>query len=282
MKLQADCVPCLFKHALRTAKISTQDETKHWEVLSGLARLFSELPEDTIQVEVAGEIQKILADSIGDRDPYRHLKRHYNDLAIELSPQLRKAIETSEDPLLTAIRVAVAGNIIDFGVSDTFNVEQTIRDSLTREFAVFNYNKFCQHLAEAETILYIADNTGEIVFDRLLVEQLLQHNKQVTIAVRGGPAINDATLEDAIYVGFDKIVPIITTGTALPGTVLAKASLEFKTCFESADLVISKGQGNFEGLSHCSRSIVFLLKAKCQPIASELGVQPGDMVFYLS
>ncbi|WP_017661059.1 damage-control phosphatase ARMT1 family protein [Baaleninema simplex] len=243
MKLHPECVPCLFQQALRTAKLATDDETQHWQILNGLVQVFTELPENTIQVEVAGEIQQLLTQTTGDRDPYRHLKQHYNDIALKLTPHLREAIATAEDSLLTAIRIAIAGNIVDFGISDTFDLEKTVFESLTQDFEIFDYEEFKQQLKNAKTILYISDNTGEIAFDRLLIEQLLQQQKQVTLAVRGAPAINDATLEDAAYVGLTDLVPVITTGTALPGTVVKKASEEFQNFFKTADLAISKGQG---------------------------------------
>ena len=214
-------------------------------------------------------------------DPYQEVKRRYNDLALKLYPRLKELLDGAKEPLLTAIRLAIAGNIIDFGISSEFDLEQTIQESLTKEFSIFDYDLFLEILTAAESILYIGDNTGEIVLDKLLIEELLKREKDVTYVVRGGSAINDVTLEDARYVGIDRIVEVITTGTALPGTIVKNAYPDFVARFHAADLIIAKGQGNFEGLSDEPRAITFLLKAKCTLIANELGVEPGAMVLYL-
>jgi hypothetical protein len=282
MKLQPECIVCLFGQALRAAQLATSDERQHQQALQQLAGTVSTLSEDAIQVEVAGQIQAIIAQTTGDRDPYRDIKRHYNDLAVQLYPQLQKRLEDAEDPLLSAIRVAIAGNIVDFGVGNPFDLEHSVEDSFDRDFAIFDYEIFQTRLASAQNILYLGDNTGEIVFDRLLIQRLLQRGKRVTLAVRGGAAINDATLEDVRYVGLDELVDVITTGTALPGVVLDRASGEFKSHFNTADLIIAKGQGNFEGLSDADAPIAFLLKAKCGPIARTLGIEPGSLVFRAS
>ncbi len=279
MQLHPDCVVCLFQQALRIAKATTDDQQKQWEILNRLAKEMADLPVTTIQVKVAGRIRQIVAETTGETNPYQEQKQHYNDIALKLYPHLQKLVKNSQDPLLTAIRIAIAGNIVDFGIGDTFDLEKTVDDSLNQEFAIFDYEQFRQQLAGAQQILYLADNTGEIVFDRLLVETLQKQGKQVTVAVRGGSVLNDATLEDASYVGLDEICEVIGNGAALPGTVFSETSSRFQQRFHQADLIVSKGQGNFEGLSDVDAPLMFLLKAKCSPIAQELGVEPGSMVF---
>ncbi|MBE9044000.1 DUF89 family protein [Pleurocapsales cyanobacterium LEGE 10410] len=281
MKISPDCIVCLFQQALRTSKLATEDEGLQRKILTRVANEIAQLEEETIPIEVAGRIQELVGELTGVTDPYQDAKRRYNDLALKLYPRLKELLEGAEDPLLTAIRLAIAGNIIDFGLGSEFDLEQVIQESLTREFSIFDYEFFLEKLAAAESLLYIGDNTGEIVFDKLLIEELLRRGKQVTYVVRGGSAINDATLEDARYVGMEKIVRVITTGTAIPGTILKDASSDFVTHFQTADLIIAKGQGNFEGLDDEPGPITFLLKAKCTLIANELGVEPGAMVLYL-
>lgn len=280
MKIHPDCIVCLFQQALRTGKLATEDEGLQRKILTRLANEISELESETIPIEVAGRIQELVGELTGVTDPYQKVKRRYNDLALKLYPRLKELLDGAEEPLLTAIRLAIAGNVIDFGVGSEFDLEQAIQESLTWEFAIFDYEFFLERLAAAESLLYIGDNTGEIVFDKLLIEELLRRGKQVTYVVRGGSAINDVTLEDARYVGMEKIVQVITTGTALPGTILKDVHSDFVAHFHGADLIIAKGQGNFEGLDDEPRPITFLLKAKCTPIARELGVEPGAMILY--
>jgi hypothetical protein len=210
MKLHPDCIVCLFQQALRTAKLATEDEQLQRKILNRLAERISGLGEETIPIEVTGQLQEIVGELTGVTDPYLEVKRRYNDLALKLYPRLKELLEKAKEPLLAAIRLAIAGNVIDFGVGSEFDLEQAIEESLTEEFAIFDYEFFLERLASAESLLYIGDNTGEIVFDKLLIEELLQRGKQVTYVVRGGSTINDATLEDARYVGMEKIVQVIT------------------------------------------------------------------------
>jgi len=280
MQLHPECIVCLFQQALRLAKLTTPDPHQQWEILHRLSKEIAQLPITTIQVEVAGKIRQIIAETTGETDPYHEQKKYYNDIALQLYSRLQNLVEQSLDPLLSAIRIAIAGNIVDFGVGDTFDLEKTVEESLTQEFAIFDYSQFQQQLKEAKTILYLADNTGEIVFDCLLIDTLQKQGKQVTVAVRGAPVLNDATLEDARYIGLETQCQVISNGAALPGTVLSETSSLFHKYFHQADLIIAKGQGNLEGLSQVKAPLNFLLKAKCEPIARELGVAVGSMVFY--
>jgi hypothetical protein len=280
MQLYSECIVCLFQQALRIAKLTTPDQYQQWTILHRLSKEIAELPINTIQVEVAGKIRQIIAETTGETDPYCEQKKYYNNVALGLYPRLQSIVEQSSDPLLSAIRIAIAGNIIDFGLGDTFNLEQTVEESLTEDFAIFDYSQFQEKLKRADTILYLADNTGEIVFDRLLIDFLQKQGKQVAIAVRGAPVLNDATLEDADAIGLVNQCEVISNGAALPGTVLSETSSLFQQYFHQADLIIAKGQGNFEGLFEVEAPLTFLFKAKCEPIARELGVSVGSMVFY--
>jgi hypothetical protein len=278
MRIYSECIVCLFRLALRTARLATADERLQREVLKHLAGEISELPEDAAPIEAGRWLQEIVGKLTGVADPYRQIKRRYNDLALALYPRLKELVKEADDPLGTAIRLAIAGNVIDFAAGSEFDLERAVEESPEWEFSIFDYEVFLERLATAEEILYLGDNAGEIVFDGLLIEELLRRGKRVTYAVRGGPAINDVTLEEARYVGLNGIVEVITTGAALPGVMLTDCSPQFIEIFKGAKLIISKGQGNFEGLSDEQGPIIFLLKAKCSPIAGELGVEPGAMV----
>ena len=185
---------------------------------------------------------------------------------------------SSDDPFETALRIAVAGNIIDFGVhtNDSIQIRATIEKALEAQFAIDHIRELKDRLCHASLVLYLADNAGEIVFDRLFVEQI--GAGRVVCAVRHAPIINDATLDDAEQAGLCDVCRVISSGCTAPGTLIRECSDEFKTLFSSADIVISKGQGNFETLNHTDRDIFFLFMVKCQVISREVSVPVGGFV----
>jgi len=200
-------------------------------------------------------------------------------------PQLKERIRQSTDPLFMSLQIAVAGNIIDMGILKDFDVEESIREAMEKNFARNDYESFQQRLKEAREILILGDNSGEIAFDRLLAEQLSQFGIEVTYAVKGRPILNDATMEDAAYVGMTEQINVISNGSGFLGTILKDCSEEFKQAYKKADLVISKGQANYESLEALGkedRRLYFLLRAKCEIVAKNLGVQLGEMVFCCS
>ena len=195
--------------------------------------------------------------------------------ALALFPKLKQIINESDNRLLTAVRIAIAGNIIDFGVNETFNLIDDVEKILTQEFAVSDFDAFKDSVHKAKTILYIGDNAGESVFDKLLIEEM---DKKTYYAVREIPIINDSTYEDAVNSGLEDVTTIFSSGVKAPGTILNQCNDEFLDLFKSADLVISKGQGNYEGSSDVKRPLFFLLKAKCEVIAKDIGVKKNDII----
>ena len=188
---------------------------------------------------------------------------------------LFRSVANSDDKLLTAIKIAIAGNVIDLGVNKAFDIVRDVKIILEQDFAIFDYNAFKKQLAKSKNILYLGDNVGESVFDILLIKEL---KRPVKYAVRAIPIINDVTREDAIASGIDEVAKIVDSGCKSPGIILSQSSSVFLKLFNTADLVISKGQGNFEGLSGCSRQVFFLLKAKCRIISNHLGVAEGSII----
>lgn len=216
----------------------------------------------------------------GVADPYVEMKRLYNGIALELLPELKAAVEASPDRFEAAARIAIAGNIIDPGVVkglDEAKLRQTLDQALHVPLAVNDLEALRAAAQNAKRILYLGDNCGEVVLDRLLLEELpLQ---RVTFAVRGRPTLNDALRQDAEEVGISRLVRVIDNGSDVPGTVLSHCNAEFRQEFESADLVISKGQGNYETLSEVEHpGLFFLLKAKCAVVVRELGVELNGVV----
>lgn len=188
-------------------------------------------------------------------------------------PLLQAEVKNAKVPLATAIGFAIAGNIIDYGAAGQFDVEEAFRRSREMSYAIDHRAEMLAALASLQpgaNILYLTDNCGEIVYDSLVIEILAQKKLDITVAVKSGAIINDALLEDAYTAGLDKWATIIANGTSCPGTPLESCSEEFRQLFEQADMVISKGQGNFETLSGADRNIFFLLTVKCKVVAQHL------------
>ena len=211
----------------------------------------------------------------GVEDPYQELKHKSTIEALALYPSVKEQVGRSKDPLLTAVKFAAIGNVIDFGVNHGYGLIEAINDVFKREFGIFDNAAFKESLSKANDILYIGDNAGESVFDRILIEEM---GKNVTYVVRGGPVINDVTQKEALQAGLDTVATIISTGTNIPGAVTEYCGSEFNAAFQEADMVISKGQGNYESLSEEERSIFFLLIVKCDLVAQEIGAQKGELV----
>ena len=278
MRTFLDCVPCFVRQALDAARFVTDDPLVHERVLREVLRAASDMDLSVTPPEMGRRIHRRIREMTGVADPYREVKERFNRAALALYPELKERVGRSADPLEAAARLAIAGNIIDFGVRSTIaeaEVEATIRASLT-EPLVGSIDGFRTAMAEAGSILYLADNAGEIVCDRLLIEELPPG--KVAVAVKGSPIINDATLADAEAAGLVGLVEVIDNGSDAPGTILATCSDAFRRRFERADVVIAKGQANYETLSDVEQDVFFLLKAKCAVIARDLGCPAGSLV----
>jgi len=222
-------------------------------------------------------LHRLIREISGNRDPYKMLKDKYNKEALYYYDKFKQKILTSPNPLDKALRLAIAGNIIDFGPGHSIDVEKTIERVMNEPLSIDDTQSFFKDLKQAENILYLADNTGEIVFDKLFLEVI--GRSDITFAVRHSPILNDATMDDVKRLGIDKIVKVITNGDDAPGTLLEYTSDQFKAVFEKADLIISKGQGNYEGLSELkNKNIYFLLMVKCHIIAEGLRLKKGDYI----
>ena len=228
-------------------------------------------------------MHRLLRDKTGNTDPYSSIKKRSNDIAIELYEGIKEHEDMPLDKFEAAIRLAIAGNIIDFGAKSNVtdeDIETTINTSLTAQIDSDGIRNLKDEVAKANSILYLADNAGEIIFDRFLIEQLPAD--KTTLAVRGKPIINDATIEDAEIAGLTDIVTTIGNGSDAPGTILDDCSEEFNSYFEKADLIISKGQGNYETLNEVNRNIFFLLKVKCPMVAKDLKSEIGSLIIQKS
>jgi len=278
MRSYHDCVPCIFRQALHTVRMAVQDEAVQELVMREAVRALREMDMRRPPPVIGQRVHRIIRQMTGNPDPYREVKDTFDRLALELFPALRDRVNASASPMEAAARVAIAGNIIDCGADcelDGKRVRASVESALAEPLNG-NVEEFAAAVSDADRILYLADNAGEIVFDRLLIEMLSP--EKVTVAVRGAPVINDATLEDAENAGLLDLVEVIENGSDAPGTILGDCSEEFRKRFREADIVIAKGQGNYETLSETDRDIFFLLKVKCPVIARDINCAVGAMV----
>jgi hypothetical protein len=279
MRSYLDCIPCLVRHALQAARFATDDESIHRRVLHEVLREAATLDDSQPPPVMSHRVHRMIRELSGHNDPYRDVKDRFNRFALEQLPRYRQLVADSAAPLETAVRLAIAGNVIDFGPYsdvDEDRVEQTVAKALRAPIPRDEIVSLAAAVQQADEILYLADNAGEIVFDRLLIEQLPED--RVTVVVKGGPAVNDATMDDAVSIGLDDLVSVIGNGSDAPGTLLDDCSPAFRGRFEQAELIIAKGQANYETLSEADGSVFFLLMAKCPVVARDLGVEVGQFV----
>lgn len=288
MKTYLECIPCFFRQALDAARMTGADDKTQKKILDEVSKSIPDFRLSSTPPEMAKTIHDIVKRLTGEPDPYKRLKERATEKTLAIYPELKKKTETAADPLLMAVELAIAGNIIDYGTENSLDVENELNKILEKEQStiaeeresVFGFRSFRSALDDARTILYIGDNVGETVFDRVLMEEIKRINpeKEIIYVVREKPIINDATKEDAIEAGIDQIADVISSGSEAPGTIIPSCSKEFITIFDRADMIISKGQGNYETLSDETHPIYFLFMAKCPVIARDLGCAVGEIV----
>ncbi|MDD5020230.1 MAG: ARMT1-like domain-containing protein [Candidatus Omnitrophica bacterium] len=286
MKTYLDCIPCFFRQALEGARIIKASPEQQKQIIDGFARKIPGISLEASPPEIARFGYAFLKKISSEGDPYKEIKQKSNRIALRLLGKLRDKVARSRNRLLAALELAIAGNIIDFGVKNHLDVGAELKKILARKNGsvcrkrIFHYPEFRRALKTAEDILYLADNAGEVVFDRVLIEEIRQEcpDKNIYYAVKDGPIINDALFEDAYACGIDKSAEVISNGTEAPGTVLDLCSREFRRIYKRCDMVISKGQGNFESLSDERRPIFFLFMVKCPVVAEAAGARMGQIV----
>lgn len=280
MKTFYDCIPCFIKQTLDVSRISLPEEEEvHGNILKKVMQEVLELEMSTPPPVVARDIHRIIKKMTGNYDPYKGVKEKFNREALNLYPELKKMVEQSSDPFEMVVKIAIAGNIIDFGhmsITDNLDLAPAVRRVVSQDPFINHIYALKEQIDKARKILYVADNAGEVVFDRVFIEHIMP--KDIIFAVRKYPIINDANYEDAKFVGLTELVKVIENGTDVPGTFLPDCSDEFRREFETADLIISKGQGNYETLSDVDQNIFFLLRAKCLCVANDIGCKLNDIV----
>jgi len=278
MKTVLECIPCFARQAAESVELATSDEAAQESLLRRLLREIAAADWSLTPVAITQRMQRLLREATGRADPYRSLKDRMNRIALELLPDLTEVLRRAPDPREAVTRLAIAGNLLDAGAKTRLAPEELparIR-SIEDMPLVGSVAELFRAAEAADRIVYLADNAGEIVFDRLLIEAL--PTRKITVAVRGTPVINDATLDDAVTAGLPGLVHVIANGSDAPGTILEECSEEFRACFDRSDLIISKGQGNYETLSEVVKDVFFLLTVKCPMVAADIEAPVGSLV----
>lgn len=282
MRVYPECIPCLIRQGLNAAEKLNLSEEKLFQVAqSGLKYLAQFREFQFSPAHYAYHIQREVKRLTGEEDPFREIKKISNQKALEILKNLNLEEVLKGDPLRSALKLSAIGNILDFAILSEEEAFGKILQLLEKEFTVDDYGSFKKDLENSQRVLILGDNAGEIVFDKILVKVLKELGKEVVFVVKGKPILNDATLEDAKEVSMTKLCKVIDNGNDRVGTDLSVASEEFLREWKKADIVISKGQANFESLSSVrDKTIYFLLTAKCNPVAREVGAKgKGDLVF---
>ena len=282
MKTQYECIPCFVRQASEVLAMIIEDEKSRERPMRRLLVEIASSDWNGTPPAIAKQLHRMIREMTDNKDPYSSVKHEMNRIAAELMPRMREMIKNSDKSHEVAVRLAIAGNLLDSGAKTQISAEE-LPQHLNRIFAQKLHGdaeSLFQEAERADNILYLADNAGEIYLDRLLIEML--PTQKITVAVRGKPVLNDATMEDAEQAGITEIARVIGNGSDAPGTILEDTSPEFKSCFEQADMVISKGQGNYETLSDCRKRICFLLTVKCPVLARNIGEPIGSMVVRIS
>lgn len=281
MILHDKCLPCVVNQAIKVANISNVNnkEALFREVFSYL----SKISFDQTTPELIGEIFDLIKKYTNNPDPYKDTRAYYNALFLELLPDFEYKVNQSDHSFRMAVKYAIVGNIIDFSPIHNTLLED-IYDYFDKmdelEFAIDDSQSLINDILAAKSLLYLGDNCGEICLDKLLLKKIKELNPSIHLlfGVRGKPVVNDSIAEDAYAVGIDEYAEIIDNGDGSLGTVLHRTSQKFKELYENADVVISKGQANYECLSEEKKNIYFLLMTKCNVIAEDIGVEEKKMI----
>ena len=282
MKISRECISCLARQAVEIAEESTSNIAMQEEIIKRSLKELGEMDFNETAPEIAFRMHQHAKNITGINDPYKRLKEQYNEIAKEIYDRIigEKWLDKAENPFDMACRLAIAGNIIDFSAGlklEPSDIVKSVEDSIKHSIFGTGTAALREAVKKADNIMYIADNSGEIIFDKFLLERL--PTSKVTYVVKGGPIVNDATMDDAISTGIVDLVKVIDNGHSAQGTILKDCSSTFKREFIKADLIISKGQANFETLSDIKdKNIFYLLRAKCSSVAFAIGCKRMDYV----
>ncbi len=284
MKTHLECFPCFLKQAVIAVRLCTEDEQLQVEVIKAVSNEIRLADVTKPPAYTTTFLHRKIRQLLG-KDPFEEIKSRYNRIALSFYPELRQMVMSSKEPLTTAIRLAIAGNVIDFGIYTSIDIKGTIKRALNEPLKVDDFPLFQQAIEGRSEILYLLDNAGEVVFDKLLIEVLCDMGIKVKAVAKGEPVLNDCTLRDVIETGLADVCEVIINGSDCIGTILEMTSQDFIDEFNRATLILSKGQGNFETLTHeyqtkglNGKKICYLFQSKCDVVSKELGLSTGSML----
>ena len=277
MEIFLDCLPCMLRQVLEASRMATDKPELQEKIIEESIRILSDYKKYRCSPDMGRAIHQTVKKHTGVSDPYALIKDRDIKAAKKVYPLLIHFLQKKQNSLYWALKISAVGNIIDSAINNNVNIEDCIEKELEKEFSTCDIDMFENKLKTAKRLLIVGDNAGETVFDRIIAEHLSQ--LEIIYTVRSEPIINDANVKDAYDSGLGDYTKIISTGCNAPGAIPEECSKEFLDLFNCVDIVISKGQGNFEALSDCGRGIFFLLKAKCPIISQKLNVSLNDYVF---
>jgi damage-control phosphatase, subfamily I len=285
MKIDEACVGCIVNQSFKVAQAINANKQLSLALTSKVEEMSKTFSYDQTPPKIAADVYEMMAQIANKKDLYSEVKEHSTQKALSFVPALKKRLLQSDNKLLTATKIAVAGNVIDLAAEVEFDLYEELENIFHIDFSHNDFDKFQLALENAKTVLVIGDNVGEHIFDHLFIETLkeLYLDKEFSYMVRGNPIINDVTIKEAKEAGFDKLCNLMDSGVNTPGFTYDRATDEAKKLFDNVDLIISKGMGNYECMSPVQReNICFLLKVKCNVVANSLGKNVGDIICKLS
>lgn len=283
MKVYYQCAPCFLRQAREALDMATTDDELKLEIMEQIIGLIGEsFHKGAASNKIGTSIHRTIKKETGNEDPYQIHKEKCNQIAQQFLPAIQKLLE-EDDSIRNYLKAAITGNIIDFGaLGMERDLEALIIETMHKDLAVDHSHLLEEELQKAQKVLYLVDNIGEIVFDKLLIEKIKEeYQVEVTVALKEKPIINDACIPDALEIGLDEVAELTTIGTDSIGVIYEDVSPEFREIFHETDLVIAKGLGNYEGLDEIEpgdKPVFCLLNAKCRPTALNIGVEVGDNV----
>lgn len=276
IRLNPECITCLLNKYLNKIPDSIDTDLK-LTYMQRLLGIIANAKKDMSAPEITEEIAELQYELLGLKDDFTEIKKYYNSLMLSLEEQIEKSILNCNEPLKIALLYAMLGNYIDFGAMqsvDENKLREMLGDVNNMPLDKAELSNFKSDLKSAKKLIYITDNCGEVVLDKLFIKTLLSEYPNITaeVIVRGADVLNDATLEDAVQVGLDKLLPVTDNGTAVAGTCISKLPKEVKNKIDNADIIIAKGQANFETLRYCGKNIYYIFMCKCEMFAKRFGV----------
>ncbi len=281
MKIDPACVDCIITQSKRVANAINADAKLTSKIVEAVEKMAPGFSFEQSPPEVASAVYEKMAEIAGKEDLYDDVKRLSTEKAQAFVPYLEQEISNSEEPLLTATKVAVAGNVIDLAAEYAFDLNEELEKIFHTEFAVNDFLALQKRLSVSSTLLYIADNAGEHIFDLIYIKTLrsIFPRLHITYMTRGNAIINDVTYEEAKASGFEEVCDLVSSGVNTPGFVYDRANSQAQRLFDTSDLIVTKGMGNYECLSDSKRKdLFFLLKVKCNVVARSLGREVGDII----